>query len=165
MLKCILILNHAPVIKLRIFMRTWLNRWGCFLSCCSFNLRFWSLLHAAVSLPLAFFLQPQLQCCCTASPCLIPADTAMWLKAISHMCVLPGLFSGKKENLGSSLIWSSLPDAACIRRAPVPLSCLLLVQLGSSCAPERQEAQIQQNFCLPRASFWDSISRTPLLSG
>lgn len=61
-------------------------------------------------------------------------------------------------------MWSSLPDAACIRRAPVPLSCLLLVQLGSYCATESQEAQIQQNFCLPRASE-TALVEPPLLSG
>ena len=38
----------------------------------------------------ALFLQPQLHCCCIALSCLISANTAVWLMAVSCMCVCLG---------------------------------------------------------------------------
>lgn len=154
-----------------------MNRWRCFLGC-YFTLKVWSFYRllcpspcpvsaTTAALLLYFFTSPYLcNHSCVADGRFMYVCVCLGLGVISSKYCLASL--GKKENLGRSWIWSSLPDAVCIRRAPVSLSCLLLVQLGS-CHASGRAGRTDLAAFLPaapqRAPCWDSIARTPVLKG
>lgn len=169
MLKSVLILSHALIIKLVSFVARYVNRWGKIIVLLFdyFTLNAWSFLLAAVSLPLALFLQTQLHYCCIPSPHLISAKTTALLlhpfpmpyfcnhKHVPGVCVwaseLLPLGSAwplyGKENLGRSWTWSFLPDATCLKT-----SCSLVLPLGGLaglllCHLQAENAD-HQHFCL-----------------
>lgn len=111
--------------------------------------------------------------CCIPSPFPVSAATAVLLLycftlpcLCKHSCVADGCFTYVCVCLGLEVIsskfclisfwqrmktWKDLESGhSCIRKAPLPLSCLLLVQLGSCCATGRQGSTDPATF-LPAA--------------
>lgn len=152
MLKSVLILSHALIIKLVSVIGRYVNRWGktIVLLFDYFTLKAWSFLLAAVPLPLTLFLQKQVHYYCIPSPCLISANTNMsgvyvWASELLPLGSAWPLFG--KENQGRSWTWSFLPDATCSKT-----SYSLVLPLGGPaglllCHLEAGNAD-HQHFCL-----------------
>ena len=142
MLKSVLILSHALIIKLVSFIGRYVNRWGKIIVLLFdyFTLNAWSFLLAAVSLPLALFLQTQLHYCYIPSSHLISAKTTALLlhpfpmpyfcnhKHVSGVCVWASVTSFR---FCLASLWERKSGE--ILNLVIPTWCHLLENLLFSC--------------------------------